>query len=150
MAWATTVYSPPNLRLSDSAWPTLLSACLLGYTRSSSRGQIRIRGPTTKVHQTPTSPRISSQPKLNWFSQCSRGSRFIGSRAPGPQRLSEYITSSHSLVKYSASQRRPSQSVCPSSQRKTSSSRKRAFRHFLSGYGATDDGWWVWGQFVAF
>ena len=67
MAWATTVYSPPNLRLSDSAWPILPSACLRGYTRSSLRGQIHIRGPTTKVHQTPTLPYISSQPKLNWF-----------------------------------------------------------------------------------
>ena len=33
------------------------------------------------------------------FLQCSRGSRFIGSRAPGPRHLSESITSLQKLAK---------------------------------------------------
>ena len=49
-AGATQPNRPPSHRRSGSAWPTRPSACSRGYTRSSSRGQTRIRGPTTKVH----------------------------------------------------------------------------------------------------
>jgi hypothetical protein len=74
-----------------------------------------------------------SQPNLTELvSQYSRGSRFIGSRAPGPQHLSGSTTSSHELAKRSVSPRRPFPSACPSSPRNLSSSRKCAFRPLFS------------------
>ncbi|KAH9035726.1 hypothetical protein EDB85DRAFT_839005 [Lactarius pseudohatsudake] len=77
MAWATMPNGPPSRRQSDTAWPTRPLACPRGYyiTRSSSRGQTRIRGPTTKF---------------------LRGSRFIGSRVRGLQPPSGSTMSSHS------------------------------------------------------
>jgi hypothetical protein len=78
MAGATLPNSPLSRRRSGSVWPTRQSACSRGYTRSSSRGQTRIRGLTTKVHYCNTSryliitdPRFSvlTWVSIYWFSR---------------------------------------------------------------------------------